>query len=101
MNRRIKSLVSLILILYFLVGCATLGINIKPYSEMTPKEKMIVLFSLYNKQYEDYKLQASRTNITEPEKQVLRDRKQIMIRVYPLIQALDIAVVEGRPFDAS
>jgi len=85
-----------------LFSCATLqnlGITVKPYSEMTPKEKMIFLYSTYNKQYNDYKVQVIRTNLTENEKIALRGRKDILTKVYPLIQAADLAIVEGKPFD--
>jgi hypothetical protein len=99
--RRVKSLVVVLLAL-ILVSCAALqsiGIMVKPYSEMSPKEKMALIYKTYNKQYEDYKVQASKTNLSENERVVLRMRKDILIKVYPVIQGLDLALVEGKPFD--
>lgn len=89
----------LILFLFALGACATLGL--KPYGEMTPKEKVVIFFSLYNKQYEDYKIQAARVDLTDPEKQVLRQKKKILVDVYPLIQALDLSIVSGQPWDSA
>ncbi len=99
--RKFKVMAVMVLVLT-LVSCAALqsiGITVKPYSEMTPKEKMIFLYKSYNKQYDDYKVQAVKPNLTEPEKVVLRGRKELLTKVYPLIQAADLAVVEGKPFD--
>jgi len=95
-------LLTVMIVMLALVSCAALqsiGITVKPYSEMTPKEKMIFLYKSYNKQYEDYKVQVVKPNLTESEKVVLRGRKDVLTKVYPLIQAADLAVVEGKPFD--
>jgi len=91
-------------IIFMLMGCAvlqSLGVTVKPYSEMTPKEKITFLFKTYNKQYDDYLIQAAKPTLTETERVVLRTRKKIMVEVYPLIGILDGALVEGKPFDAS
>ena len=99
--KKVKVMVVVVLAMA-LVSCAALrnlGITVKPYSEMTAKEKIIFLFKSYNKQYEDYKVQAAIPNLTEPERVVLRARKDALTKVYPLIQAMDLALVEGKPFD--
>ena len=99
---RQKAVISMLLVMLWLVmGCATLGITVKPYSEMTAKEKVAFLMKSYNKVYEDYKVQAASPNLTEPEKAALRTKKEVLTYVYPLIQALDLALVEGKPFDSS
>ncbi len=94
--RKIKVFVVLAMVLA-LMACATIGV--KPYSEMSPKEKVTFLFSLYNKQYEDYKVQAAKPNLTELERSILVSKKKIFGHVYPILQALDLAFVEGRPWD--
>jgi hypothetical protein len=43
------------------------------------------MLSVYNSQYEDYKVQAIRTDLTEAQKEVLREKKAILTRVYPMI----------------
>ena|SRR3972149_4120029 len=101
---RSKSVVMILVIVVCmsLVGCAALqsiGITGKPYSQMTPKEKMAFVYKSYNKAYEDYKIQAVRTNLTEPEKVVLRDKKKVLTQVRPIIDSLDLALIEGKPFD--
>lgn len=52
---------------------------------MTPKEKSIWMLSVYNSQYEDYKVQAIRTDLTEAQKEILRKKKEILTKVYPMI----------------
>ena len=52
---------------------------------MSPKEKSVWMLSVYNSQYEDYKVQAIRTDLTEAQKEVLREKKAILTRVYPMI----------------
>lgn len=52
---------------------------------MSPKEKSVWMLSVYNSQYEDYKIQALRTDLTEAQKEVLREKKDILTRVYPMI----------------
>ncbi|MBU0907404.1 MAG: hypothetical protein KKE05_04585 [Nanoarchaeota archaeon] len=95
-------LVGVFAMVMILVSCAALqsiGITVKPYSDMTPKEKMIFLYKSYNKQYEDYKIQVAKPNLTENEKIILRGRKDALTKIYPLIQSADLALVEAKPFD--
>lgn len=53
---------------------------------MTPKEKATWMLSIYNAQYDDYLVQAARTDLTEEEKKILRSKKEIMTEVYPAIE---------------
>lgn len=95
-------LIAVLAMVMILISCAALqsiGITVKPYSEMTPKEKMIFLYKSYNKQYKDYKIQVAKTNLTENEKIILRGRKDALTKIYPLIQSADLALIEGKPFD--
>lgn len=43
------------------------------------------MLSIYNAQYDDYLIQAKRTDLTEEEKKILRQKKEIMTEVYPAI----------------
>ena len=73
---------AILLSLMFVVSCAG---NIKTLNEMNPKEKAVWMLSVYNAQYDDYKFQASRVDLDNERKDVLRIKKQILTEVYPLI----------------
>lgn len=95
-------LLVVITLISFLSSCALLqsiGIATKPYSDMTPKEKVTFLFKMYNKQYDDYKVMTSDPKLTEAQKVVMREKKKVLTQVYPIIQALDLNLVEGKPLD--
>lgn len=53
---------------------------------MEPKERVTWMLSIYNAQYEDYKTQAARTDLTEAQKEILREKKKVLTKVYPLIE---------------
>ena len=102
-----RKLFPILLAVILIAGCAQisqfLGIAPKSFDEiwegLTPKGKVALAFSIYNKQYEDYKIQAARKDLTEPEKQVLRQKKKILTEIYPLITTLDLSLAEGQPFN--
>lgn len=81
-----KSLVAVLVLLFvvgLMIGCTS---NIKPVDEMTPKEKATFFLSMYNKQYDDYQAMASRADLTEAQKEFLREKKKVLTEVYPLIK---------------
>jgi len=41
---------------------------------------------LYNGQSDDYKIQAAKPDLTEEQKVILRKKKEILTKVYPLIK---------------
>ena len=53
---------------------------------MTPKEKAVWMMDLYNGQFNDYKIQAAKPDLTEEQKVILRKKKEILTEVYPLIK---------------
>lgn len=77
-----RKLIIPIVILMFVIGCTQ---NIKPISEMTPKEKATFFLSVYNDQAINYKTLASDPTLTEDQKVILRQKKKLMTEVYPLI----------------
>lgn len=90
--KRVSIALAIILVL-FLVACA--GQDVKPVSEMTPKEKATWMLSMYNKQYDDYLVVAAKPDLTEAQKEVLRKKKKIMQEVYPLIELYSSYVEAG------
>ena len=102
-SRVVMFMVVMIVLGVMLQGCAalqSLGITEESYSKLTtPKAKMAFIYKSYNKAYDDYKVQAARTNRTEPENVILRNKKKVLTDVRPIIDGLDLALVEGKPFD--
>lgn len=76
--------------------------KVKTYAEFTPEEKAYTFLASYNKAYNDYKVQVAKgTALTEKEKATLRKKKELLTKVYPAIQAYDMAVSGKVSPDAS
>jgi hypothetical protein len=86
-----------LLIMIFLCGCSSM--NGVSFSQMSAKEKATYMLSVYNSQYADYMIVTGYTldmngnwektsfpSLTEEQKAILRNKKEIMIKVYPLIR---------------
>jgi len=82
--RKLQVSLALVIVAVFLMGCSTNGI--KSLDEMTPQEKGTWMLSLYNDQYDDYLRQVSRVDLSDGEKDILREKKNILLEVYPLIE---------------
>ena len=102
MRRVNPFILSFMLLMFVLASCATLGLQPpKPYNEWTPKEKTLSMLKMYNQQYDDYNDMVAKGNLTDAQKVVLRNKKSVLVEIYPLIQGLDMAVNEGKPLDAT
>ena len=88
--RKFKFIAICIVGVLFLCNCATIGV--KPYNEMTPRERALFLVTTYNKLDAEYRIQAIMPNLTDKDKEMLRVKKQIMTQLYPLIDAYRMAV---------
>jgi len=86
----------ILIILTFLAGCLTLNIN-KPklISEMTAKERGAWFLGVYNSQDKDYRNMVARSDLTNDQKRVLRDKKIIMTQVYPIIKTYNTYIDSG------
>ena len=84
MQRNLVIMIMLVLALTFplLTACPKNG---KSFQDMAPKEKGVWMMSIYNGQYADYQAQATRIDLNEAQKKILREKKEIMTEVYPLI----------------
>jgi hypothetical protein len=92
-----KAQISAILILVSIVlvacvSCATLGL--KSWSAYTPKEKALAILDAYNGQYNDTFSMASNPSITPAQKEVVRQKKATLTKVYPLIQVY-VGIIES------
>jgi len=83
MKNLFKSSLVLTIVVLFLIGCPTGGL--KSLDEMTPQEKATWMLSIYNSQYDDYLRQASRVDLSDDERVILREKKKILMEVEPLI----------------
>ncbi len=82
-------------------GCMHKEGSLKPFSEMSPMEKATFFMSVYNSQAEDYKAMVAKPNLTNDQKQVLRNKKKLLSEVYPLIGAYTTYVDAGAMPDAA
>lgn len=71
------------------------GQAIKPLSEMTPKEKAIWMMSVYSAQAEDYKRMVKRPDLTNDQKAILRNKKDVAKKLWPLINTYRTYVNAG------
>ena len=93
---RKNNLFVVLIILIFLVGCMTLNVNKpKSISEMTPKERGAWFLGIYNSQDKDYRNMVGRLDLTNDQKKVLRNKKTIMTKVYPIIKTYNTYIDSG------
>jgi len=91
-----RNLFVALILLIFLAGCMTLDINRpKSISEMTPKERGAWFLGIYNSQDKDYRNMVARSDLTNDQKKVLRDKKAIMVQVYPMIKTYNTYIDSG------
>lgn len=69
--------------------------NLKPFSEMSPKEKATFFLSVYNSSDVNYRAMAARPDLTEVQKETLRKKREIMVAVYPLLKSYSTYVEGG------
>lgn len=91
----LKKLIALVLVMIlalFVVGCPK-GI---PQEDLTPLEKAQMtatwINDTYTAQYDDYQAMASRTDLTDAQKEILRVKYDILTEVDPLRKAFNEAI---------
>ncbi len=80
-----------VLVVMILAACAVLGT--KPWTDRTPKEKALAILDAYNAQYQNTMSMALTKDLTEVQKQMVRQKKALLKQAYPLIQ-LYVGIVE-------
>jgi len=58
-------------------------------------EKSIWMMHVYNSQYMDYKSMTQMPNLTEAQKEILRKKKEILMKLWPLINTYNQIVDKG------
>jgi len=76
-------------ILSLLAYSCTANLNIKPVSEMTPKEKSLAAMKVYNYQVDNYKARLALPNLSAAEIKVLRTEYATLQKLWPVIKAYD------------
>ena len=61
----------------------------------TPKEKAVWMMGIYNRQFDDYEAMVARPDLTDAQKDILRQKKKVLVEVKPLIAAYDGYVQQG------
>jgi len=78
----------LVLLVFALAAC-TANMNIRPVSEMTPKEKSLAAMKVYNYQVDNYKARLALPNLSAAEIKVLRTEYAALQKIWPVIKAYD------------
>jgi len=104
--RRALFFVLVILFVSLLAGCPMQ--QAKSVQDMTPKERVTWMLGVYNSQYSDYMTVTGHTRgadggwtktsapqLSDGQREVLRQKKQALQKVYPLIKAYDGYVSSG------
>lgn len=96
MVQRKGMFVFVVILMIFLFSCVPgQKSDLKSISDMTPKERVTWMLSVYNSQTRDYKAMVAKTDLTNEQKEVLRKKKAIMIQVYPMINTYTTYVDSG------
>jgi len=89
MNRRNTAAIVAILIL-ICIGCALNSTALKPQQEMLTRFE-----AFYLSQSNDYMVQVAKPNLTEAQKDVLRQKREILVEAQPLIIVYGEIVMQG------
>ena len=85
---------AIILCVLFLYSCASIE-GMKTFDEMNPKERATWMMGVYNSQADDYKKMVRRPDLTNSQKEVLRLKKGMLERLWPMINTYTVYVDNG------
>lgn len=74
-----------ILALVVILGCAG-GQIMNPWSDMTHKQRAAWMNGIYNSQYDDYLAAVAKPDLTEEERDILRNKKKRLTELWPLLK---------------
>ncbi len=90
----LRKRVSLLLILIFVVGCAAFQqAKEQPFTTWSAKKKMTYAMNVYKAEYDKYMVSVVRPDLTEGQKEYLRQKRVALVGLDKTIQSL-IPVVE-------
>jgi len=82
-RRLIATTVILLILAAALAGCASQGM--KPITELSHKQKAIILGDVWSAQYDQYIAMQDRANLTEDQKAVMRIQRKALMEMKPLL----------------
>lgn len=90
-----RNLLAIVLVLFFLAGCAALTGTQSP---LTKEQQFIQSAkSFYISQYRDYEyMTMDPSKLTEAQKTILRKKKEVLVQVKPLIDTYSALVDSGQ-----
>lgn len=88
MRRHLALSLSLVFLL-FVCGCAANQL-------LTAQRADLMFMSTYLAEYENLKTQAARTDLSEEQEEMLREKRDVLVRMKPLVLAYDAAVTAGQ-----
>jgi len=71
------------------------GKGLKTIAEMSAQERASWFLGIYNSQDRDFRNMVARPDLTNEQKDILRKKKEIMTRVYPMIKTYNTYVDSG------
>ncbi len=85
--KTLTKLAAVLLAAVFLIGCPGLiPKDMNSPADMNPKELATWALGVYNVQYDNYKVLAARTDLTEDYKAMLRKKKKVLMELWPLLK---------------
>jgi hypothetical protein len=87
------ALVVLLVIPAVFIGCP--GAGGRSFAEQSPKERATWMLGVYNAEYRDYMNVVARPDLSEEQKDLLKQKKQILTDLYPLIGLYSETVMTG------
>ncbi len=84
--KKTKLILLFMITVFFLAGClAGILSDVKSIVDMTPKEKATLFNKLYVAQYDDYIQMAASGTLSEDQKQIMRTKKKVLVKIQPLL----------------
>jgi disulfide oxidoreductase YuzD len=80
-RRLFMKLCMVVTALALVAACAT--------APATAKEKAVWMMGIYNRQFDDYQVMVARPDLTDAQKEILRQKKKVLVELKPLIAAYD------------
>lgn len=103
MRARTAGRISIIgIMILFLFACApfTSGTKTISFSDMSPQQKVTWAMGVYNAAYADYQVQSEWPDLTEVEKQTLREKKKMLIDLHSAIELYDAVAARNDVSDS-
>jgi len=91
-----RKALSIIFVLILAISFAACGaVEIKPWTNRTPVEKSLFFMDCYESQYSDTLNMAHRADLTDAQKEIVRAKKSLLMKVKPLLLSYDDYVKNG------